>query len=161
MAIATGQQALAADVLALQKITLKSADETVNNSIVLQNDDELLVPVAANEIWYLKYFIKITGTDTADFKFIFVLPAGGAMRGYDAYDLALLTNQHMVADRNFATQVDSHVPGGTTGNVLFIEALYVGAGAAGNVQFQWAQSNAEASDTKVLANSFILAKKMN
>ena len=33
------------------KITYKTADQTVNNSAVLQNDDHLLLAVGANEVW--------------------------------------------------------------------------------------------------------------
>jgi len=42
-----------------------------------------------------------------------------------------------------------------------IYLVYIGGGAAGNIQLQWAQGFADVSDTKVLANSFIIAHKLN
>ena len=39
-------------------------------------------------------------------------------------------------------------------------AVIVNGATAGNVQLQWSQKIAEATDTKILANSFIMAHKL-
>ena len=53
------------------KVIRKSADETVNNSTTLQDDDELLFPIAANEVWYFEFFLLIQSSadmEVADWK---------------------------------------------------------------------------------------------
>ena len=136
-------------------IVRKTADEIVNNSIVLQNDDHLLMAVAANEIWDLDILIRITATAVADFKFTFVVPTAATLKGNTYYDVGRL----QVALDLAATQ-----------SVLFgvdraddfhgLKAVYVGGANAGNIQLQWAQNTAEVSDTKVLADSCLIAHKL-
>ena len=80
MPIATGSAALAQDVLNLMTIVRKTADETVNNSAVLQNDDDLLLPIGANEIWRFEFVIYGISNATADFKYSLVGPAASNVR---------------------------------------------------------------------------------
>ena len=71
MAITAGDQATAADVNAeLDKIKRiwKTADETVNNSIAVQDDNHLSFSIAANEIWEFRIVLIHIGNATADLK---------------------------------------------------------------------------------------------
>ena len=58
------------------KVALKTADETVNNTTTLQADDALLVALGANETWILRYFIKFNSNATANFKYSYTVPSG-------------------------------------------------------------------------------------
>ena len=133
---------------------VKQADEIVNNSVVLQNDDELLFPVAANEIWTGLFLMRVFTDPAADFKFLFVVPAGAVMTGYFSNAGAV----GYTAEMDF-TALGYFPNGGVsafTASRLFYFA-YIGAAAAGNVQLQWAQNAADVSDTKLLQGSSILA----
>lgn len=137
-----------------QKSVVKTADETVNNSNVLQNDDALVIAVGANEKWKIETFFVFNSSTVADFKFSFTGPAGssawwGAVEngGFGTFTYAL-----------GGTKAIS----GMGQTRIYPLIMYISTiGTPGNVQFQWAQSVAEATDTKVLAGSNIIASRLN
>ncbi len=56
---------------------IKTADETVTNSAILQDDNELKFNVGANQTWLIDYTLIVTGIDTiADIKFHMTNPGG-------------------------------------------------------------------------------------
>jgi len=55
-------------VYAILRSKLKKADETVNDSATVQNDDELFVPVAANCVYLVRVFPIFTTSTVAGFK---------------------------------------------------------------------------------------------
>src|SRR5437773_1977176 len=59
-------------------LIVKSADETVKNSAALQDDDELVLPVGAGEVWAVQLFLKLNGSAAGDIKFGFSGPTGAA-----------------------------------------------------------------------------------
>jgi hypothetical protein len=53
-------------------------------------------------------------------------------------------------------------PAGTGANqTIVIKGTVISSSTAGNVVFRWAQNTATASDTKVLAGSYLEYKKLN
>ena len=51
-------------------VVRKTADETVNNSNALQNDNHLLLALAANEVWQVELTLLLLSTSTTpDFLF--------------------------------------------------------------------------------------------
>jgi len=140
-------------------IVRKTADETVNNSAVLQNDDHLFWTVAANEVWEFYMALKITTGATPAFKFLFTVPTGGAVIGWSAGDIGVLT---VVGSGLTGRDLTASTPiSGAKADVwLVFWCQYVGGANAGTVQLQWAQATANASDTIVRKNSFILAHKL-
>lgn len=141
-----------------QVIVRKTADELVTNSTVLQNDDELLFPIAANEVWEFALLpISISATNTPDAKGAFTVPAGativGAYHGTNADGAVGVST--FVAAQSISFMVE------TSARVQKVFAGIVISGAnAGNVQFQWAQTTATVEDTKILANSCIIAHRL-
>ena len=131
---------------------LKTADETVNNSTVLQNDDHLLLPVGANEVWSIWVYVRFISTAVANFSAKWVVPAAGA---------AVLTTVTGGTQVETDATVQYNLAGAGALRVSFYHLLYIGGANAGNVQFQWAQQVAEASDTIVYKNSFLLAHKLS
>lgn len=128
-------------------IVRKAADETVNNSAVLQNDDHLVLAVGADDVWFIIVVALVTTGATPDWKCSFAVPAGGAMK-WEAWSAAPWDK---VAGGSYAaTGPLAAIPVG-------VQGIYIGGGTAGNVNFQWAQRVADPSDTKVLTNSFLIA----
>ncbi|MBI3335791.1 MAG: hypothetical protein HY001_04835 [Candidatus Portnoybacteria bacterium] len=140
----------------------KTVDETVNNSATLQNDDELFLPMAANETWFFNLFIQHIGNSTADFKLTLTVPSGATINwnfsgvSYSEIDAFAVTDS--VTTSGGSPGVN---PGATnTGaRIVPITGVVINGSTAGNLQLQWAQNTATAVDTKVLTNSYLEAHK--
>jgi hypothetical protein len=155
MPIATGNQILAADILVRPLLVRKTADETVNNSNVLQNDDELLFAVAANEIWEFTIYVIYDSGATPDFKHNLTGPVASAIYEHD-------TGLTVAAAAAITVGAAAWIGygAGSPALGLIIRGIIVNGANAGNLQLQWAQNTADASDTKVKANSCIIAFKL-
>jgi hypothetical protein len=126
-------------------IANKTSDETVNNSTTLQNDDDLLAAMATTSYYVFECYVLVTSGTTPDFKCTFTVPANATMRWKD-------TNAYM-HDTGAGTTMSFGTDGaGWPDGVLFIGEVWT-TDTAGNLQFQWAQNVADASDTKVKACS--------
>lgn len=129
---------------------VKTANETINNTNVFQNDDQLAFPLGANENWTFRFVVQANSGATPDLKFAVTAPVG-ATCAYGHED-----PENAVATANLAC-------GASTGLVtaLGVADLYEVVGTvrnganAGNVTLQWAQNTANASNTIVYAGSFV------
>lgn len=132
-------------------LIVKAPDETVNNSAALQDDDDLLFAVAANESWQFEGTFFWTGNGTADLKLTFAGPAGSAGAWAVEQD-PLDATAEADGDELGTTGLLS----GTSGRrkVHFWGAIANGANA-GSLKLQWAQNTADASDTTIHAGSYI------
>lgn len=136
---------------------VKDADEAVNNSNTLQDDNKLLQAVGASEVWYVFIWLRtISATATPDIKVAFTVPAAGSFKwapqlasGVGGAPITLSTT----ASYTYALAAN-------TEEAVLIAGIYIGGANAGNLQLQWAQVNATAEDTKILANSFMLCYKL-
>lgn len=138
----------AADYGLHTKAVNKTADETVNNSDTFQNDDELLLAIGANEVWAFELYLLSSSSAVADYKGKFVGPSGATVYAQFA------SSNHLPADQTL-------VGVGRVGGVFQKwHGVIINGATAGNLQFQWAQDAAEASDTKVLAGSCLVATQL-
>lgn len=139
------------------KLTKKTLDETVNNSNVLQNDNELFFPVAANEIWAVILVVKGTSpTVNPGFSMDITVPVGATLTGLIIRISGGGVNvANIVAGSGWGcdTSSDEYIR-------CVLQSIYKGGANAGNVQFQWAQTAAVAEDTKVLASSYFLRRRI-
>lgn len=131
------------DLLAVRK----SADETIN-STTLQNDDHLLLPVAANATYLMEWWFRMDGPAANDFKYSWTGPAGAAMVWSSlGLDLAAASNVAPISqDAPTLATVIQHgcIAAGTFSHVIGRGYLTT-AGTAGTLQMQWAQVVAAAS----------------
>lgn len=153
--VSTAQQTaldLKLDSVIVKRI-YKSADETVNNSAVLQNDDALFFAVTANEVWSFAIHLPFRSGTTPDIKFGWTVPTGATMLWdhHTGYDGGPFIESSVWPQQGAGAA--------TTTTVSFWGNVFVGANA-GNVQLQWAQNTANASDTKVLKGAHIIAHKL-
>jgi len=145
-------------------IVRKTADQTVNNSTVLVNDTHLLLPIAANEEWvfHLTLYIKnADGSGTPDFKFQFTVPALASIEyvyvGLNA--AAAMAHQYSPNWAGVAAVLTVDVANAI--RVITIDGLVQAGANAGNVQLQWAQNVANASDTNLKAGSCLIAHQLD
>ena len=130
-------------------VVCKTADETVNNSATLQTDDELSLPVTANSVWVVHFYLWVTTTDPAFFRANISVPTGADYcgTGYQCSSPSVL---------GFCPGADlqtSYI----TPKLVFMQALVRVGANAGTVHLLWAQKTADASDTVVEADSSMVA----
>lgn len=138
---------------------VKVTTEIVNNSNVLQNDDELFFPMVANSDYQIDVFVRQTSvTAVPDMQVAFVGPAGVQFGGH-------ITRQVLAGGTGVqlyltsGSSIDVRIDAGAS--YLSCQArLFVTTTNAGNFQLQWAQNVAAIEDTKVLAGSFIYWRKV-
>lgn len=143
-----------------QKLVVKSADETVNNSATLQNDDELKFAIGANEVWRFQLFLLINSGATPDFKYGFTMPTGGDVIMTAAHRNP--SNTSVVTGYSISqASAPISVRGiGVDFAYVLNEGIAVNGATPGNLQLQWAQNTADASDTKLLKNSMLLGTQL-
>lgn len=129
------------------ELIIKEADESVNNGgtgTTLQNDDELVIPIGANERIQFEGYLFATGS-TPDIKIAATGPSGavgrisvGSVGSQDLGGSGVTVN--LDADVAFRGAVDN-------------------GGTAGNITIQWAQNSASPNNTTVHAGSYIKWQK--
>ncbi len=144
-------------ILELFELHGKAADSPAKNNNTLADDPDLQFAVVANEIWEFTLLIRIDSDATADFNYVFTLPAGAAIWGVTITALAAATTV-FDADITGAVSVQCQATG--TDDVVLIRGSIVIGGTAGDVILQWAQNVTNAYDTKVLKGSYLSAQKV-
>lgn len=142
-------------------IVRKTADESVTSSVALQDDDSLLMALAANEVWHVKFVVIATSASaTPDIKMAFTIPAGATMGLMSPViradtDAAWVIKYVASGTAPFAVQL---VAGDLTATE--ISGVVTNSGTAGNLTLQWAQNTSSATATTVKANSTLWAVKL-
>ena len=142
----------------------KTADETINSSTTLQNDDHLVLPAVANAVYTFALDLYMTeATDfVGDFKMSFTCPTGATfdMHGEGAHvtDLSGGTSSNgewigKLATASAGATLSFGVGTGLTG--VRVYGRLVMSSTAGNFQMQWAQNASDASGTTLKAGSFM------
>ncbi len=130
---------------------IKTADETVNNSDTLQDDDHLSFSLAANEHVLVEVHFIHTSTSVADLKIGMTVPAGCSVLWNESTGLgAPLTESQTLDVDDFNATVDI----GT--NLTF---TVLNGATAGTFQLQWAQQTAEATNTVLQEGSCMIVHR--
>jgi len=138
---------------------LKTADEIVNNSTVLQNDDELFFPIAANKIWEFRFILLGIATGGGSFRFAQAVPAGAVLQSRAvAFELDPANPLKDSQSSGVGTPIIVHCD--NSNRIMVIEGLVVNGANAGNVQLQWCQAVLKAFDTKILRGSCLIAHQL-
>lgn len=152
-----------------RSFVLKTVNESVTSSTTLQNDDALVLAVAANCTYTFRVWIMATdATDaTGDIKFGFTFPTAAVCHFSGKGPHSLMAVGGAFGDgeyiaRNTATSGSTVATYGLSQSVIGIELtglLIVGANA-GNLQLQWAQNASDANATTVQAGSFMTLERV-
>jgi hypothetical protein len=130
----------------------KTADETVNNSETLQDDDHLQLTVLANEVWGFHLVIHSDSHSSADIRLGWTVPSGCTINWHGL-------DQHANALNESGTDLISGGGLGTVRQDSYGGTIIV-AGTGGTVKVQWAQNSAMANDAKLLKGCFMIAWKL-
>lgn len=142
---------------------VKSADETVNNSTVLQDDDHLFVTVEANATYWLDALIFYSTNATADLALKWAAPTGAFINWTSGGMHATGGTAGNYGDMSSALRriTDQAVLGGSLESVARPSGLLTVAATAGTFKLQWAQGTADASNSKVLAQSALRLHRLS
>ncbi|WP_068925045.1 hypothetical protein [Planobispora rosea] len=140
---------------------LKTADESITSSTVLQNDDQLLVPLLANSQYWIELFAIYSAATASDLSITFSVPAGGALYWSHGGLAGGATGSVDRISRNFLDETGSGWIGGTGADAVVMGEGRVTTGAtAGNLQLRWAQNASGATATIVKAGSILIAQRL-
>jgi|1_EtaG_2_1085319.scaffolds.fasta_scaffold01904_12 hypothetical protein len=132
----------------------KASDETISSSTTLQADNELLFPVGINETWAFTICILFNSGTTPDFRLDFEsLPSGAAGNYTIVYAPTVQTSA--------ALNNSLVVPGTGSDAMILLHGQVRTSAAAGNISLFWAQNTSNAGDTKVLADSILMAWRVD
>lgn len=138
----------------------KTADQTVTSSTTLVSDTALVVPVAANAVyWFMLTVLYKGGTlGAADLKPGWLVPSGTTLAGSTS---GLGTGSTAVLAGYVTQAAWNPVAFGTDGGSINLSFTVVGvavtSATAGNLQFQWAQNTSSATATTVMKGSSLAA----
>lgn len=143
-----------------------STDQDVTNNSTVQDDSQLLFPVASGEVWDVELILLYAGNNTTgDFKLDFGLPTVTGTWSYlgdstTADAIQVSTGIRMAGITSLAAQVSLGTDASLTPRV-FRGRLLFRAGSTGNVQFRFANASASSGRTsRRCAGSILRAKKL-
>lgn len=139
---------------------IKTADETVNTSATLQDDNHLSFAVAANETWTFEALLYVTGNTTADLRVAATWPSGAtgilAVHGSRASDALVSAFDATSTSGGAVGQI-----GVDTGpRLVRVVGTVEVSSTAGTVQLQWAQQTSTGADTTVKRGSSLVATRI-
>lgn len=146
-----------------QAHVIKAADESVTNSTTLQNDDHLLLAVAANTNYWVQGFIIYSADAAADLKINFNGPAGSTFNYVSDAIASAATAGVSAVSRSLQGLGSNPSPGGigSGSNLVFMPKGVLAVGStAGNLQMQWAQLATSGVATTVRARSLLIIRRL-
>lgn len=143
----------------------KTADKSITSSTALENDDHLLLSVAANSTYIVDLMVFVDGATTGDFRCGFDEPTGAT---FTWGQLALINTATAASGSMIVSAFnEGSVSGGPTGTAgagtkmgYRIRGLLRTAGTAGTLQMKWAQGTSDPTATTVFTDSFMTAQKV-
>jgi len=148
-------------------IVRKTADKTLNNVAVLENDNHLLMAIGANEVWQIDIFILCMGNATADIQFGFSYPVDcliywGLVGAGDTTHMKTWGHSATSDTPSLKVQTENQVEGihATLKTGYRLSLIVISGANAGNINLQWAQAAAQVGDTIVYENSCIVAHQL-
>jgi hypothetical protein len=140
----------------------KPSNESVSSSAVLQDDNDLFFTAEVNILYHVTLVLFVSSQTANDMRIDFNLPAGAT---FNYIINTQTTTATAYADDTIFPGVAGTAAGiggiGGVGNaVAHIEGVFIMAGTAGTFQLQWAQLSGGASGTTMIANSFLVARRV-
>ena len=146
----------------------KAATEAVNTSTTLQDDNDLVFAVAASEVWAVRYVLRADGAVGGDIKYHVNGPSGvGGWFGVVGPGTTATTFVNSTVNNEADTAVGgggapaAGTYGASAWTAHYVEALVVNGATAGNVTLQWAQATSSGTDTRLAADSFLIATRIS
>lgn len=135
-------------------VIVKLADQTVNNSTVLVDDNELQFWAGANDAFLIKLLPYFSSSTVADIKIGVSVPAGGTARFLRIQKYVDATPSIDGADTTDQMKMNG-AGAGVPRQEGLSQGIFINGATAGYFKIQFAQNVAEVSDTIMKANSIL------
>jgi hypothetical protein len=148
---------------------IKPSNTSRNTTTSVADDPDLVLPLAASSSYDIRMMVFYDGPSTpgtGDIKWTFTLPAGatGTYMAVHQNIAASTAGMYMLnwTDGPNINQTNANSQGTGTGNQLGIlfSGLVAVAGTAGNLTFRWAQNTSSGTNTRVFAQSYMVAQRI-
>ena len=140
-------------------MVVKAVNESDNSAGVLQNDDELVVTMLANQTWRFDMVLLVSSTIPlagVDLDFDFTFPAGATyMLTHDIHESGATLSSGYTTEASGVSQVNYNT---VNVNLIFFHGWVKTAGAGGDFQLQWASTH-NGTTIWVYAGSYLAAKQ--
>jgi hypothetical protein len=147
---------------------VKTANETVNNSTTYQNDDHLVLTPTISKTYRGRLFVIYSATNTIDAKIRFTYPTGATVAIGAAAPMSSANETDREGDVLWSASaaatsptadivLGTHNSGGGSAILTCAQVMFtlVMSSTAGNLQLQWAQNAAVATDLVFYAGSWL------
>ncbi len=134
----------------------KSADEVVNSSTALQDDDELTFSIGANETYKALFCLHLYAHASAGFKMDFTAPAGATGRMM----IKCATANYQLNNTAIGTGFGTTTAIAATTGAVFVTLSIVNSSTAGTVSLRFAQNASFGADTLIKAGSYMNATRV-
>lgn len=138
------------------RTAIKPSDTTKNNNSTIAADPDLTLELLPNSRYLVKLVGVVDGSNTADIKWNFTIPAGAT--GYQQPDGLAVATTGTTGSMNEAASLWTATPAIATAGVgtktMFTpQGILITGATGGTFTFNWAQSTADATDTTLFAGS--------
>lgn len=138
------------------RVRNKTAAQTVTNSTTLVNDDDLYLALPTKGRTQFRATIFYDGPTAGDIKFSFSVPVSSTLRWGPVNSLRIAGDDTVIIQEAITS---GNIAYGAGGVDVVRCAVFVGEvftdGTAGNLQLQWAQATANATGSRVRAQSWL------
>lgn len=149
-----------------QHVAMKTANESVTSSTVLQDDDHLFAPIVANRVYWVWCMIFYTGPSTgaggADLLMDWDGPTGTTFDWLSDSLGSATTASVSIVSRNLQTITSTPAAGTVSGvdTVAFVKGVLTCGSTSGNFRLQWAQSNSSGTAVTIYADSTLIIRRL-
>ena len=145
---------------------IKPANTSRNTTTTVTSDPDLTLPLAASSTYDIRMLVNYDGgaTGASDIKWTFTVPAGAtgiyvaAHQNISGVYAGAFVNNWTDGPGLSATQANTNGLGNNLG--IFFNGILAVAGTAGNLTFQWAQNTSSGTNTRVFAQSYMVAQRI-
>lgn len=140
------------------RLAYKASDESVTSSTTVQDDNDLLFAVAANEVWVARFtVITLDVSGVANFRWTLTWPSGtGTFTSISVNPGDLATqNRRRTISSSGGVEIIAASQVTNTPEVYEIFGVLANGGTPGNLLLRWAQGTSNASAETVKAGSCI------
>lgn len=156
MAIRAGHKVLVSDFDLIGVFAIKTGDESVTSSTTLQNDDQLVLPVAANARYIMDGWFRYTGaaSPAGDLKMGWTLPSGASMSWTNfGVNTSALTAYNVVVELTAGGRAVG--TNGATEMSCAPKGYIATSSTSGSLQLQWAQNSSSGTATVLKVGSYV------
>ena len=141
---------------------MKTANEDVTSSTVVQDDDTLTFTIPDGETWAFELYVAFLTTSANDFKWNLPRTNIGTWFAEVRYQPGGSgTLSAFAVDTATTTGADASVTGAGIPGLIWIRGIGTAIGGDAVVTFQWAQNSSGATATTVKAGSYILTQRVS